>query len=120
MPEAISLRIYDIVGGPFWISQKDGQKVYEKLVTAFRAHRVVNLSFADRENLIAAFLNVAIGQLYNGDFSEEFLKTHLIPVDITNDDREMLNVVIDNAKQYFANPHIYDQAWKEEVSDEDV
>ncbi len=115
--ELILLRIYNIVGSPIWVSQKDGQKVYEKIVTAFRAARVVKFSFAYRENLIPAFLNAAIGQLYNGDFSEDFIKTHLVPVDIADDDRGMLNVVIKNAKKYFANPNGYDQAWNEEMGD---
>ncbi len=119
MSETILLRIYDIVGGPFWISQKDGQKVYEKIVAAFKENRVVKLSFSGRENLITAFLNVAIGQLYSGDFTEDFLKTHLIPTEITDDDREMLNVVIANAKRYFADPLTYDEIWNDEISDEE-
>ncbi len=31
----------------------------------------------------------------------------------------MLNLVINNAKRYFANPDVYDRAWKDEISDEE-
>ena len=119
MPEKIPLKIYDIVGGPIWVSTEDGQKVYEKIVAAFKAGRAVDLSFANRENLITAFLNAAVGQLYNGDYAEDFLHENLAPVEITEDDREMLGRAVENAKRYFANRATYDAAWKAEVGDEE-
>lgn len=120
MPDQITLKIFDIVGGPVWVATDDGQKVYEKIVAAFKAGRGVQLSFANRGNLITAFLNAAIGQLYNGDYTEEFLRTHLTIVDISDEDRAMLwNRTIPNAKRFFANRASYDAAWKEEVGDEE-
>ncbi len=119
MPERIQLKIYDIVGGPIWVSTADGQKVYEKLVAAFMAERAVELSFANRGNLITAFLNAAIGQLYKGDYTEEFLGTNLAYTEITDEDRQMVDRAIDNAKRYFANKPRYDAAWKEEVGDDE-
>jgi uncharacterized cupin superfamily protein len=119
MPDKIQLKIYDIVGGPIWVSTEDGQKVYEKIVAAFKAGRAVELSFANRGNLITAFLNAAIGQLYNGDFTEEYLRENLTEADITDEDRVMLNRSIENAKRYFANRPAIDKAWKEEVGDEE-
>lgn len=119
MPDRIPLKIYDIVGGPIWVSTEDGQKVYEKIVAAFKAGRTVDLSFANRENLITAFLNAAVGQLYNGDYTDEFLQENLALVEITEDDRAMLTRAIDNAKRYFANRANYDAAWKAEVGDEE-
>jgi len=118
MPDKISLKIYDIVGGPIWVSTDDGQKVYDKIVTAFKAGRAVELSFANRANLITAFLNAAIGQLYNGEFTEQFIRDNLTEVDIADDDRAMLTRAIENAKRYFANRSRYDAAWKKEVGDD--
>lgn len=119
MPERIPLKIYDVVGGPIWVSTDDGQKVYEKIVAAFKADRAIELSFGNRENLITAFLNAAIGQLYNGDFSEDFLREHLAYVDITEEDRAMVERAISNAKRYFANRPAFDAAWKEEVGNDE-
>jgi hypothetical protein len=119
MPEKIPLKIYDIVGGPVWVSTTDGQKVYEKIVAAFKAGRAVELSFANRGNLITAFLNAAVGQLYNGEFTEDFLRENLTAVDITEEDRVMLGRAVDNAKRYFANQGRYDAAWKEEMGNEE-
>lgn len=119
MPDKIPLKIYDVVGGPVWVSTDDGQKVYDKIVAAFKAERAVELSFANREILITAFLNAAVGQLYNGDFAEDYLRENLSAVDIGDDDREMLRRAVENAKRYFANREGYDQAWKEVVGDDE-
>lgn len=119
MPEKVSLKIYDIVGGPVWVSTDDGQKVYDKITAAFRAGRAVELSFANRQNLITAFLNAAIGQLYNGDFTEEFLRENLFVTDINSDDLVTLKRAIDNAKVYFRDKARFDQVWKEEVGDDE-
>lgn len=117
--ETIPLKIYDVVGGPTWVSTDDGQKVYDKILAAFRANRGVELSFANRGNLITAFLNAAIAQLYNGDFTEDFLREHLSYVDITGEDSAMVDRVIKNAKQYFANRAAFDAAWKDEIGDDE-
>lgn len=119
MAEKVTLKLYDIVGGPIWVSTEDGQKVYEKIIAAFDAGRAVELSFANREIMITAFLNAAVGQLYNGDFEEEFLRQNMSAVDISGEDIEMLGRAVENAKAYFKNREAYDRAWKEEVGDED-
>lgn len=118
MADRITLKIFDIVGGPIWVSTDDGQKVFDKIVAAFKAGRAVDLSFANRENMITAFLNAAIGQLYGGQYDEAFLKEHLAFRDISDDDRAMLERAVANAKRYFANRQAYDRAWHE-VTDAD-
>lgn len=118
MAERITFKIFDIVGGPVWVSTDDGQKVFDKITAAFKAGRAVDLSFANRENMITAFLNAAIGQLYGGQYDEAFLKEHLAYRDISDDDRAMLERATANARRYFANRPAYDQAWQE-VVDED-
>lgn len=119
MQDKVLLKIYEIVGGPVWVSTEDGQTLYEKIVAAFKAGRAVELSFANRENLITAFLNAAIGQLYDGTFTEEFLRDNLSVVDISAEDRERLDLTISNAKRYFANRSQYDAAWQQEVGDDE-
>lgn len=111
----LTLRILDIVGRPIWVSTDDGQKVFNKLKEAFHAGHAVELSFANGETMITAFLNAAIGQLWSGEFNEEFLKENLAFVDIGEDDRAMLDRAIANAKRYFARRNDFDQAWKEVI-----
>lgn len=118
MTDRITLKIFDIVGGPVWVSTEDGQKVFDKITAAFKAGRAVDLSFANRENMITAFLNAAIGQLYGGQHDEGYLKEHLAFRDISDDDRAMLERAVANARRYFANRPAYDQVWQE-IVDED-
>lgn len=118
MAEIIKLKIFDIVGGPIWVSTEDGQKVFDKITVAFKAGRSVDLSFVNQKNLITAFLNAAIGQLYNGEFDESFLQENISYSDISDDDLANLNRAVENAKRYFSNQQGYDNAWKE-VVDED-
>lgn len=118
MTERIKLKIYDILGGPIWVAAEDGQKVYEKIKAAFAANHAVDLSFAQKENLITAFLNASIGQLYSGDYSDDFLNENLGFVDIEDSDRELLQRAVNNAKRYFSNRSGYDQAWGEVVDEE--
>lgn len=118
MAETVKIKIVDIVGSPVWVSSEDGQKVFDKIAAAFKAGRAVELSFANHENLITAFLNAAIGQLYGGEYDEAYLTENLVFTDISNDDLAMLERAIENAKRYFANRQSYDQAWNE-VVDED-
>lgn len=118
MAEKITLKIYDVVGGPIWVSTEDGQKVHDKIVAAFKAGRAVELSFANADNLITAFLNAALGQLY-GEYPEEFLREHLSEIEISEEDRAMLKRAIENAKRYFANREAYDRTWKEVVDDDE-
>jgi hypothetical protein len=119
MPDKIPLKIYDVVGGPIWVATDDGQKVYEKIVAAFKAGRAVELSFANRENLITAFLNASIGQLYSGEYTDDFLTENLSLTEISEDDRAMLKRAIDNAKRYFANRSAFDAVWNEEVGNDE-
>lgn len=118
MKDTISVSVYDIVGGPLCVSADDGQKVYEKIAPLLQAGNMVVLSFAKVETLISAFLNAAVGQLY-GKFSEEQIRERLSVQDMDQEDMSLLKRVVDNAKVYFKSPKEFDQAWKEEVGDEE-
>ncbi len=119
MADTVLLRIYDIVGCPVWASTDDGQKVFDKITTAFKAGRSVALSFANHKNMISAFLNASIGQLYGGDYEYDFLEKNLAFIDINEDDLNLLHRTIDNAKRYFSNRQAYDQAWRDAVEDDE-
>ncbi len=118
MTERITLNIHEIVGSPLWISTDDGLRVYQQIMSALRANKIVEISFSGRETMITAFLNAAIGQLYNGTYSQSFLDEHLIFSDVSSDDHEMLVRSIANAKRYFTNRPSYDEAWGDVLDEE--
>lgn len=117
--EAVTVRIYDLAGGPLCVSTEDGQAVYDKIAPLLRQGRKVVLSFAGVETIISAFLNAAVGQLY-GEFPEERIRELLSVEGMEDQDLKVLKRVVDNAKAYFANREKYDQAWKQELGDEDT
>lgn len=118
MKDIVRVSVYDIVGGPLCVSAEDGQKVYEKIAPLLEGGNKVVMSFAKVETLISAFLNAAVGQLY-GKFSEDQIRELLSVEDMDKEDMALLKRVVDNAKVYFKNPKEFDQAWKEEVGDEE-
>ena len=84
-----------------WVSSDDGQAVFEAVAGQLRAGHLVSLSFAGRAQVITAFLNVAIGQLYSGSIPWNELDARLSFEDLGDGDREKIDMVILNAKRYF-------------------
>lgn len=118
MKQPVNVRVFDIVGGPLCVSADDGQRVHDKIAPLLKDGQPVVLSFEQVETLISAFLNAAIGQLY-GEFPEERIRELVSVRDMDNEDQAVLKRVVDNAKSYFKAPREFDQAWKEEVGDEE-
>ena len=112
-----TIRIFDIVGG-LCVSSDDGQLVHDKIAELLRKKYKVIISFKDVDTLISAFLNAAIGQLYD-EVSEEDIREYLSVENMNPEDMALLKRVIDNAKIYFKNRKQFDEAWKIEVNDEE-
>ncbi len=116
MSEPVVVRVYDIVGGPLCVSAEDGQRLFDKIAPLVEAERPVVLSFMRIETMISAFLNAAVGQLYER-FSEDRIRRLLEVEDMASDDQEVLRRVVRNAKLYFENSEDFDRAWEEELGD---
>lgn len=107
--------IKDVVGSANWIQVADGTKVYNQILPALKAGMDVELSFCGRIFVITAFLNAAIGKLYNGQFSDETL-AHISYIDADESDLEKVRRVVENAKLYYKNnPKFRDELFKREV-----
>ena len=117
MPESIKVSVFGIVGSPLCVASSDGQEVYERLNAAFEANRKVTLSFHNVTALTSAFLNAAIGQLY-GTFSEDKIQSSLEMENMEKDDEDLLERVVENAKQYFKDPERFNQAIQETLNDD--
>ena len=117
MSESIKVSVFGIVGTPLCVASSDGEEVYERLNAAFEANRKVTLSFHNVTALTSAFLNAAIGQLY-GTFSEDKIQSLLEMANMEKDDEDLLERVVENAKQYFKDPERFNQAIRETLNDE--
>lgn len=110
MNDKVTIRVIDIIGGNLCIASEDGQKVFENIVPLLKAGKHVIISFEEVSMLISLFLNTAIGQLY-GTFREEQIRAQLEVAELANDDMEILQRVVENAKTYYANQKEYDNVW---------
>lgn len=99
--DPIKVSIQEVVGGSVWVSSEDGQKVFAALSAPLLAGECVAASFAGREHVITAFLNVAVGQLYAGAIPWHELEERLSFEDFGPDDRAKIDMVVLNAKRFF-------------------
>ena len=118
MTREVIVRVFDIIGGPLCVSTSDGQLLYDKIAPLLRTGTPVVLSFERIEILIAAFLDAAVGQLY-GELPDDNIRELLSFRDLADDDREMLDRVIENAKLYFKTPDDFDRVWRKELGVEE-
>lgn len=117
MQSDTTISVFGVVGSPLCVASNDGQKVYDRLAAALKAERRVVLSFHNVTTMTSAFLNSAVGQLYEA-FSEEQIRALLKVEDMEPDDLELLKRVIDTAKLYFQDRQRFDQAVREALEDE--
>jgi hypothetical protein len=114
MSDEIVIPAFEFAGGPLCVSTRDGQALHNKIVAAMLQGKKVAVSFAKVEKVIPAFLDAAVGQLY-GEFSEESVLALLSVCDMADEDLPLLDLVVRNAKAYFANSLEFDEAWKDEL-----
>ena len=120
MSNEADLSIVDIIDSPFCVASDDGQKVYEQIAGCLRRGGRVRLSFEGVEDLTSAFLNAAVGQLYNGDFSADYIRAHVEPTHASPEDLLLLKRVVERAKGFFRNPEPYYRAAAEALGEDDV
>lgn len=91
------------ITGTYAIDTQSAEQLHDMILCSLRNSLPVIVDFAGVSVFTSVFLNVAIGRLY-GEFTEAFLKEHLSFVHLPDNDHELLQVVISNAKEYFTNP----------------
>ena len=116
MKKNITLNVFEIVGSPLCVASDDGQRVYDRIASAFKEDRNVTVSFLNVSSLTSAFLNAAIGQLY-GSFSEDQIRSQLKVKDMQSDDLALLKRVVETAKEYFKDPKRFNRAVQEAIGD---
>lgn len=116
MKKNLEISLFAVVGSHLCVASSDGQKVYERLVTALNKNLPVSLSFRNVSLLTSAFLNTAIAQLY-GKFDETTIRELLKVEDIEPDDTLLLKHVVSTAKLYFQDKANFEQALRKTAED---
>jgi hypothetical protein len=101
----VTIDIARTIGGGICVAADDGHKVYSKIVDVIKSGDRAILNFENVTRLTTAFLNAAVGQLYN-DFTEDEVRKFMGPP-INSDKKHLtrLKSVVDNAKMYFKVPN---------------
>ena len=98
------LFVKDIIESDIAVATDAGDKLLDVIVSLLNEKKPVVLDFNGINILTTAFLNAAIGQLYNNDrFSSEFLNDYLKVINVQTEDRPLFSMVIKRAKEYFKN-----------------
>lgn len=94
--------IRDIIDSEIAVSTEDGNKVFEQINLAFLKKENVDLDFQGINILITAFLNSAIGRLYE-NYNSDFLNKNLKLTNVALEDRVLFKKVVVRAQEYFSN-----------------
>jgi hypothetical protein len=104
------LIVSEIIGGDSAVSSDSGSLVFKQLEEVLAKGSEVVLDFSGIELMTTAFLNAAIGQLYNTHSSDQ-LNRLLKLENVADDDRILFKKVVTRAKEYFSNKsHFEDSA----------
>ncbi len=111
-PVVTKVSVRDVIGSPIAVSTEKAQRVYELLRKGLDEGEITELSFDGIQNVITAFLNTAVGQLY-GKYPSQKVRTRLRVTDATPEIEAMLKRTTDNAERFFKNPEPYRQAYRQ-------
>ena len=98
--------IRDLVGSELCISSNDGQKVFGIIKSAISQGNKVRISFENIKSISAAFLDSAIGQLYDGEVQGN-IDEKLSFDNISPGRRLVTERAIREAKAYYSDPEGY-------------
>ncbi len=112
----MKLTLTEFIGSKFCVDTVDGQNVYSKISTSIDDGKIVIISFHGVKRITTAFLNAAIGQLYN-EYSEDKIRQSIKFEEMEPISQAALVKVIERAKRYFANKEQFDTATRKAMDD---
>lgn len=104
----VHLQIRDIIGGNAAFTPSAGDKVFSQIHTLLQKGEDTTLNFTGVGLITTAFLNAALGQLY-AHYQSDFLNQHLKLESVASDDAVRIRLVLDRAKEYFADKEKFEQ-----------
>lgn len=104
--------IAEKIDNPSALTQEQGNIIYKEIVEAFEKNDKIVLDFSNIESMISPFLNNAIGQLY-GKYTSENIQKFLELKNFPESKNATLNIVISNAKRFYANRNDFTKVAKE-------
>lgn len=111
----INLNIIDVISSEFAVSPEDGDSVFNIIKENLDSREKISIDFSNIDIMTTAFLNNAIGKLYN-IYDKEILNEYISMKNISKTDFNLVKKVIDRAKIKFSKEDI--SSLEKELEDE--
>lgn len=109
------LYVVEVIHSPYAVSSEDGDVLFELLCNSIKNNQKTRVSFSKVKSITSAFLNSAIGKLYNHFSDEEIDK--VVEFVIKESWMELIVLVRNNAKEKLQNPEEYKKSLDKAMED---
>ena len=100
------IKVFDVIKSPSALTVEQGELLYSEIINVLKNKEIVIIDFTNIESIITPFLNASIGRLYE-NYTSEDLKEHLKVINQPEGSNRKFNLVIKNAKNFYANKEEY-------------
>lgn len=115
--DPIVIKVSDYTATSLAVAADEGEKVYQTIKKLFSAYQTIVLDFSDISLMTTAYLNGAIGQLYN-DYSSQELADRLKLENVSADDLPLFKKVTNRAKEFYKNETTFGQTVQKVIDGE--
>lgn len=109
--------VAETINSPSALTQTQGDLIYTAIRNAFENHESITIDFENIESIISPFLNNAIGRLYE-KYDSDYIRQNLHMKNFPPEKNSTMNIVINNAKRFYANRSKYSHTVKEVIDNE--
>ena len=110
-----SINVSEVIDSPYAVSSEDGEKLNKVLFEAITNNQSYRVSFKRIKSITSAFLNSAIGKLYNHFSDEEIDRS--IEFNAKELWLDLIVIVRKNAKEQLQNPESYKKSLDKAMED---
>lgn len=111
----LELKIIDVINSEFAVSPEDGDTIFSLIKENIDSKKKIVIDFSNIDIMTTAFLNNAIGKLYN-IYDKKKLNEYISMKNVSKSDLNLIKKVIDRAKIKFSKEDI--NTLEKELEDE--
>lgn len=114
----ICISAMELANNRLCVSDETGLLFYHALVDALHNEKRILVSFKNITEISSAFFESAFGRLYMSGFTEEEIKRKIIVRDLSEDDRFILDRVIERVGDFLKNPARFETVMNEVLGED--
>lgn len=112
------IKVSELTGSPSALTVEQGDLLYSEIKKILDQNNEAVIDFMDVESIITPFLNASIGRLYE-TYTSEILKEKVKIINQPEGTNRKFNMVIRNAKQFYADKAGYTNIVEEIMEKDD-